>query len=59
MHDDTDDYIDAMASILDLHIDPAWRPAIKANITMTMAMARVVDDFKLPDSSEPASVYVA
>lgn len=59
MHKDIDAYIDAMASILDLHIDPAWRPAIKANIAMTMAMARIVDDFKLPDSSEPAGIYVA
>lgn len=56
---DTDTYIGAMAAALDLTIDPAWEPAIKANVEVTMAMARMVDDFKLLDASEPAPVYVA
>jgi hypothetical protein len=53
-----DAYIDAMASALDLRIEPDWLPAIRANVGV-MAMARLVDDFKLPDDSEPASIYVA
>jgi hypothetical protein len=56
---DIDTYIDATASALDLTIDPAWRPVIKANVEFTMVMARLVDDFKLPDVSEPAPIYVA
>lgn len=59
MPSDIDAYIDAIASALDLTIDPAWRPAIKANVEFTMAMARLVDDFKLSDVSEAAPIYVA
>lgn len=54
-----DDYIYATASALDLRIEPDWLPAIRANLDVTMAMARLVDDFKLPDVSEPAQIYVA
>jgi hypothetical protein len=52
-------YIDAIVSTLDLRIEPEWRPAIKANVEVTIAMGRLVDDFKLSDVSEPAPVYVA
>jgi hypothetical protein len=54
-----DAYIDAIVSTPDLRIEPEWRPAIKANVEVTIAMAPLVDDFKLPDVSEPAPVYVA
>jgi hypothetical protein len=54
-----DAYINAMASALDLRIEPDWLPAIRANVDVTMAMARLVDEFKLPDVAEPAPVYVA
>jgi hypothetical protein len=59
MPGDIDTYIDAAASALDLAIDPAWRSAIRANVEVTMAMARLVDEFKLPDISEPSPIYVA
>jgi hypothetical protein len=52
-------YIDAIVSTLDLRLEPEWRPAIKANVEVTIAMGRLVDDFKLPDISEPAPVYVS
>jgi hypothetical protein len=59
MPHELDTYIHAIASALDLKIEPDWLPAIRANVEVTMAMARLVDDFKLPDVSEPASIYVA
>ena len=57
--DTLDDYIDALAEALDLPIEEAWRPAIKANLDVSLRMARLVDEFALPDETEAASVFVA
>jgi hypothetical protein len=54
-----DDYIDAVASALGLPIEESWRPAVRANLAVTLKMARVVDEFPLPDEIEPASVFAA
>lgn len=59
MTDKLDDYIDAVATALSLPIDPAWKPAVKMNLEVSLRMARLVDEFPLPDESEPASIYVA
>ncbi|WP_398478197.1 DUF4089 domain-containing protein [Tardiphaga sp.] len=59
MSDKLDDYIDAVASALSLPIEPAWKPAVKMNLEVSLRMARLVDEFTLPDESEPASIYVA
>jgi hypothetical protein len=59
MSDKLDDYIDAVASALSLPIEPAWKPAVKMNLEVSLRMARLVDEFPLPDESEPASIYVA
>jgi hypothetical protein len=59
MSDTLDTYIDAVASALSLPIEPEWKPAVRINLELSLRMARLVDEFPLPDESEPASIYVA
>jgi hypothetical protein len=59
MTDPLNDYIDAVASTLALPIDPAWKPAVRTNLEVTFKLARLVDEFLLPDEIEPASVFAA
>lgn len=54
-----DAYIDASLPVLGLAIDDAWRPAVRANLKVSLDFARQVDEFALPDESEPAHVYTA
>ena len=57
--DPLDDYIDAVAKALSLSVEDAWKPAVKANLEVSLRLARLVDEFALPDETEPASVYAA
>ena len=57
--DPLDDYIDAVAKALALPVDDAWKPAVRANLEVSLRLARLVDEFSLPDETEPASVYAA
>ena len=57
--DQLDDYIDAVAKALALPVEDAWRPAIKANLEVSLRLARLVDDFALPDETEPAPIFSA
>jgi hypothetical protein len=57
--DPLDDYIDAVAKALALPVEDAWRPAIKANLEVSLRLARLVDEFALPDETEPACVFAA
>ncbi len=57
--DPLDDYIDAAGKALALPIESAWKPAIRANLDVTLKMARMVQEFPLPDETEPASIYEA
>jgi Protein of unknown function (DUF4089) len=57
--DQLDDYIDAVAKALALPVEDAWRPAVRANLEVSLRLARLVDEFALPDEAEPASVYSA
>jgi hypothetical protein len=54
-----DDYIDAVAKALALPIEEAWRPSIRANLDVSLRLARLVDEFALPDETEPAPVFTA
>ncbi len=54
-----DRMIDACAPILGLVISDAWRPAVRANLAVSLSFARVVDQFALPDDIEPANVFNA
>ncbi len=57
MAEPLDDYIDAVAKALALPVEEAWRPAIRANLDVSLRLARMVDDFALPDETEPAPVF--
>jgi hypothetical protein len=57
--DPLDDYIDAVSKALALPVDDAWRPAVRANLEVSLRLARLVDEFALPDEAEPASVFAA
>jgi len=59
MADKLDAFIDAAAAALDLPLDPAWKPAVKANLEVTLRHAATYADFPLPDEAEPAPVYKA
>ena len=52
-----DDYIDAVAKALALPVEEAWRPAIRANLEVSLRLGRLVDEFALPDETEPAPVF--
>ncbi len=54
-----DDYIDAASKVLRLPVKDAWKPAVRANLEVSMRLARQVDEFALPDEVEPASVFTA
>lgn len=57
--DPLDTYIDAAAAVLGLPIDLAWKPAVRANLDVSLKMARMVQEFPLPDEIEPANIYEA
>jgi hypothetical protein len=57
--DPLDNYIDAVGKALALSIDEAWRPAVRIHLEMSLRLARLVDEFPLPDETEPASVFAA
>ena len=59
MADQLDDYIDAVASAMALPVEDAWRPAVRANLEVSLRLAKLVDDFPLPDETEAASIYSA
>ena len=57
--DSLDDYIDAASKVLRLPVEDAWKPAVRANLEVSLRLARLVDEFPLADETEPASVFVA
>ena len=59
MAEPLDDYIDAVGTALRLPIEDAWRPAIRANLEVSLRLARLVDEFAMPDETEPACVFTA
>jgi hypothetical protein len=57
--DQLDDYIDAVGKALGLSIAEAWKPAVRTNLEISLRLAGLVDEFALPDETEPASVFAA
>jgi Protein of unknown function (DUF4089) len=51
--------VDAMAPLLGIIIDPAWRGAVILNLKANAAAARLVIEFPLADELEPAPVFRA
>jgi Protein of unknown function (DUF4089) len=54
-----DAFIAASARALELPVDPAWYPMIRANLEVTLRLAALVGEFKLSDLAEPAPVFRA
>jgi len=57
--DHLDDFIAASARALALPVEPEWHPAIRANLEVTLRLAALVAEFRLPDDAEPAPVFRA
>ena len=57
--DRLDAFIDAAAHALTLPVEPQWRPAIRANLEVTLRLGALVAEFELPDEAEPAPVFGA
>ena len=57
--EDADAIIDAMAPLLGLTIDPAWREAVATNLKVVANAARLVLEFPLEDELEPTPVFWA
>jgi hypothetical protein len=54
-----DAFIDAISAFLGLEIEESWKPAVRANLEVTLRFAKLVDEFPLPDEIEPAEIYEA
>jgi hypothetical protein len=54
-----DDFIEAATEALGLPLEEAWKPAVKANLEVTLKHGASVTDFKLPDAAEPAPIFKA
>ena len=57
--DSLDEYINAASKLLKLPVKEAWKQAVRANLEVSMRLARLVDEFEFPDEAEPASVFTA
>ena len=57
--DPLDTFIDAAVVSLGVTCDAAWLPAIKMNLEVILRQAALVDEFALPDETEPAPVFEA
>ena len=51
--------IDASARMLGLTIESAWLPTVRANLEVSLRLAKLVDEFPLPDDHEPDSIFKA
>ena len=55
--DPLDAVIDTTARVLAIKIDPAWKPAIRANLQVTHRLGAIVTALALPDDTEPGPVF--
>jgi hypothetical protein len=56
---DLDTLIDVAARAIDLPVEAAWKPDVKAHLEVLLRLAAVVEQFKLPDEAEPSPVFEA
>jgi len=57
--DTLDDFIMAAADALALPVDPAWLPAVRTHLEITLKHAELVAGLELPDDAEPAPIFRA
>jgi hypothetical protein len=54
-----DELVETAAALLALPLEPQWKPAIRGYLETTLKLARLVDEFPLPDEAEPSPVFRA
>ncbi len=57
--DTIDTLVAANALALALPIDTAWHAGVRLNLQLILIHAALVDEFSLPDETEPAPVFRA
>jgi hypothetical protein len=57
--DAIDGLVAAGARALGLNIEPAWYKGVKFNLQLILRIGALVDEFPLPDYTEPATVFHA
>ncbi len=58
-NDPLDSLIEVAVAALALPLEPGWKPAVRAHLEVTFRLARLVEEFELPDEAEPAPVFKA
>jgi hypothetical protein len=58
-HDPVAALVAASAPALGLAIEPAWEANVKFNLHLILRHAALVDEFPLPDDTEPAPIFHA
>ena len=51
--------VETSARVLGISLDPAWRNGVAFNLRLILRHAKLVDEFALPDDTEPAPVFHA
>ena len=57
--DELDAFIEAAARVLELPLDPVWKPAVRGHLEVTLRLGALVSAFDLADEAEPAAVFTA
>lgn len=55
--DDIDTYVDAAASMLDLSIDPEWKPRVVTFVRLAQGMARLIEETGALADSDSAAIF--
>lgn len=51
------EYVEQMALLLNLQLNPKYQPSVVENFTRIMVIAQLVNEFPLPDEVEVAPVF--
>lgn len=51
------EYVDTISKLVDLSIDPEYRPGVIQNFERIMAIAKLVTEFPLPEDMEIAPIF--
>ena len=57
--DDLEAFIDSGTRLIGIALRPEWREAVRLHLAGSLAHARTVADFALPDEAEQAPVFEA
>ena len=55
---DPAEYVDRMALLLELPLDPAYRPGVIDNMTRLIPLAQLVMEFSLPENIDISSDFL-